>query len=80
MLAINPIKNVNSTLNQISFGYRSNELVKTSQTDDMVAGGLLTGFVGTLKSSPLFNFNSTVKQRTQSINDGLNETKLNYLA
>mgnify|MGYP005758332379 FL=1 len=85
MLAINAIRNVNNTLNNnISFGYRSNELVKApAYSNDMVEGGiggLFTGFVGTLKSSPLFNFNSTVKQRTQSINDGLEKTKLNLIA
>ena len=67
MLAINAINNVNSTLNRnISFGYRSNELVKApAQSNDMVQGGLgglFTGFVGTLKNSPLFDFNSTVKK------------------
>lgn len=82
MLAINAIKNVNNTLNrkQVSFGYRSNELVKTPSNNDMVQGGLFTGFVGTLKNSPLFNFNKEVKQRTQNINDGLEKTKLNLIA
>ena len=60
MLAINAIRNVNNTLNNnISFGYRSNELVKApTYSNDMVEGnigGLFTGFVGTLKSSPLFD-------------------------
>ncbi len=85
MLAINAIRNVNNTLNKnISFGYRSNELVKAPTiSNDMVEGGLgglFTGFVGTLKNSPLFNFNSTVKQRTASINEGLEKTKLNLIA
>lgn len=83
MLAINAIRNVNNTLNNnISFGYRSNELVKAPvYSNDMVEGGiggLFTGFVGTLKSSPLFN--TTVKQRAQSISDGLEQTKLNLIA
>ncbi len=83
MLAINAIRNVNNTLNNnISFGYRSNELVKAPvYSNDMVEGGiggLFTGFVGTLKSSPLFN--TTVKQRTQSISEGLEQTKLNLIA
>lgn len=82
MLAINAIRNVNSTLNKnISFGYRSNELVKApTYSNDMVEGsigGLFTGFVGTLKSSPLFD--AKVKQRAQSINKGLEETKLNLI-
>ncbi len=87
MLAINAIRNVNNTLNNrrtVNFGYRSNELVKSSPINsDMVQGGiggLFTGFVGTLKTSPMFNFNNTVKERTQSINEGLNETKLNLIA
>ncbi len=85
MLAINAINNVNSTLNRnISFGYRSNELVKApAQSNDMVQGGLgglFTGFVGTLKNSPLFDFNSTVKQRSESIDKGLEKTKLNLIA
>ncbi len=85
MLAINAINNVNSTLNRnISFGYRSNELVKApAQSNDMVQGGLgglFTGFVGTLKNSPLFDFNSTVKQRSESIEKGLEKTKLNLIA
>lgn len=83
MLTINAIKNVNNTLNRnISFGYRSNELVKApTYSNDMVEGnigGLFTGFVGTLKSSPLFD--SKVKQRAQSINKGLEETRLNLIA
>ena len=86
MLAINAIRNVNNTLNRnnISFGYRSNELVKApAVSNDMVEGGiggLFTGFVGTLKNSPLFNFNSTVKERTESIDKGLEQTKLNLIA
>ena len=85
MLAINAINNVNNTLNRnISFGYRSNELVKApAQSNDMVQGGLgglFTGFVGTLKNSPLFDFNSTVKQRSESIEKGLEKTKLNLIA
>ncbi len=85
MLAINSIRNVNNTLNRnISFGYRSNELVKAPAiSNDMVEGGiggLFTGFVGTLKNSPLFNFNSAVKQRAESINEGLEKTKLNLIA
>ena len=85
MLAINAINNVNSTLNRnISFGYRSNELVKApAVSNDMVEGGiggLFTGFVGTLKNSPLFDFNSTVKQRSESIEKGLEKTKLNLIA
>ena len=85
MLAINAINNVNSTLKRnISFGYRSNELVKApAQSNDMVQGGLgglFTGFVGTLKNSPLFDFNSTVKQRSESIEKGLEKTKLNLIA
>ena len=85
MLAINSIKNVNNTLNRnISFGYRSNELIQApASSNDMVEGGLgglFTGFVGTLKESPLFSFNSTVKQRSESISEGLNKTKLNLIA
>ena len=85
MLAINAINNVNNTINRnISFGYRSNELVKApAQSNDMVQGGLgglFTGFVGTLKNSPLFDFNSTVKQRSESIDKGLEKTKLNLIA
>ncbi len=84
MLAINAIRNVNNTLNKnISFGYRSNELVKApAYGNDIVEGGLgglFTGFVGTLKNSPLFNFNSTVKQRSQSISEGLEKTRLNLI-
>ena len=85
MLSVNAIRNVNNTLNrEVSFGYRSNELVKApTVSNDMVQGGLgglFTGFVGTLKNSPLFNFNSTVQQRAESIDKGLEKTKLSLIA
>ncbi len=86
MLMITPIKNVNNTLNNknnISFGVRSNELLGAPNVKDSMVGGglggLLTGFVGTVKNSPLFNFNQTVDNRSKSIEEGLEENLLNIM-
>ncbi len=76
MLRINPIKNVNNTLNHISFkaGVQTNYgLNAPASSKNMVEGGLLTGFVGTIV--PLF---TQVQSRAKSIEKGLDETKLNY--
>ncbi len=79
MLTINPITNVNNTPNnKVSFGngvYTNYGCCAPSPKNNMVEGSLLTGFVGTVKSN-LDKINS----RAQSIEKGLNETKLNYFA
>ena len=78
MLRIDPIKNVNYTLNNISFkaGVQTNFGVEApSPENNMVEGGLLTGFVGTIVSSF-----SKINSRAQSIEKGLEETKLNLMA
>lgn len=77
-MKISAIKNVNNTLNKISFkaGVQTNWGIDVpSPEKNMVEGGLLTGFVGTI--APLFN---QIQSRAQSIEKGLNETKLNYVA
>lgn len=76
MLKINPIKNVNNTLNHISFkaGVQTNYGLKAPVNKNMVEGGLLTGFVGTI--APLF---TKTQSRAKSIEKGLDETKLNYI-
>ena len=79
MLRINPIKNVNYTLNRnISFGQgvqTNYGMDVPSPSDNMVEGGLFTGFVGTLAT--LF---SNTKNRAQSIENGLEEVRLNMTA
>ena len=79
MLRINPINNVYNTLNKnISFkaGVQKNYgLEAASPNSNMVEGGLLTGFVGTI--TPLF---TQIQSRANSIEKGLNETKIEYLA
>lgn len=78
MLRINPIKNVNNTLNNISFkaGVQTNYgLEAPSPNSNMVEGGLLTGFVGTI--TPLF---TQIQSRAKNIEKGLEDTKLNLIA
>lgn len=76
MLRVNSISNVNNTLkSNISFkaGVQTNYGVQ-EKTSNLVDQGILTGFVGVLKDSPLFNFNE-VNSRAESIRNGINETK-----
>ncbi len=80
MLEVNSINNVNNTLNNrnISFkaGVQTNYgLQAPSPKSNMVEGGLLTGFVGTVV--PIF---SQIQSRAKSIEKGLEETKLNIMA
>ena len=78
MLRINPIKNVNYTLNNISFkaGVQTNFGIEApSPQSNMVEGGLVTGFVGTIVSS----FDK-ISSRAESIEKGIEETKLNLMA
>lgn len=78
MLKINSINNVHNTLNSPSFGsgVQTNYGVQAPPpSENMVEGGLLTGFLGTISS--LFNKSES---RADSIKNGLNETKLNYMA
>lgn len=77
MLRINQINNVYNTPN-INFkaGVQTNHGVEVpSPKSNMVEGGLLTGFVGTV--IPLF---SKVHERADKIEKGLEETKLNVMA
>jgi len=79
MLRVNPIKNVNYTLNNISFkaGVQTNYGVEVPAPEkNMVEGGLLTGFFGTI--APLFS--KTVNTRAESIERGLEKTKLDIVA
>ena len=79
MLRINPINNVNYTLNnKISFtsGVQTNYgLEAPSPKSNMVEGNLLTGFFGTI--IPFFN---KVDSRAESIQKEMEKTKLNYTA
>ena len=84
MLAIPPITNVKSTINNISFksGVQSNygaDVIKDN-TDSRHEGSFLTDFLGTVKQSPLFL--ETFMQRQSSIEKGLTtqENKLNAIA
>ena len=76
---ISPITNVNITPNKvINFGsgvQTNHGLHAPSSSNNMVEGGLLTGFVGTV--SPLFR---QTQSRAQSIQEGLNVKKINFLA
>ncbi len=79
MLKISEINNVNNTLirKNISFkaGVQTNYGIDVpSPKDNMVEGGLFTGFVGTV-----FPFFNTIQSRAKSIEKGLEETKLNIL-
>lgn len=79
MLRINSIKNVHSTLNRnISFkaGVQTNYGIQApSPKENMVEGGLFTGFVGTI--APLF---TKVESRAKSIEENLQNTKLDTVA
>ena len=78
MLRINAINNVNNTLNKISFkaGVQTNYgLNVPSPNSNMVEGGLLTGFVGAV--APLF---TRVQSRAESIEKGLEQSSINYIA
>lgn len=80
MLKIDSINNVYSTLNNknISFkaGVQTNYgLEAPLPKDNMVEGGLLTGFVGTV--APLF---TQIQSRAKSIEKGLDETRLSLIA
>ena len=78
-MKINAITNVNNTPNnKVSFGrgVQTNFGISApSPKHNMVEGGLLTGFLGTV--SPAIK---EINSRAKSIEKGLNETKLNYFA
>ncbi len=77
-MKISQIKNVNYTLNKPSFGtgvQTNYGLNVPPPKDNMVEGGLITGFVGTV--APAFN---KIHSRAKSIENGLNEQKINYMA
>lgn len=79
MLTISPITNVNNTPNnKVSFGngVQTNYGISApSPKTNMVEGGLLTGFVGTV--SPMVN---QIQSRARNIEKGLSESKLNFFA
>ncbi len=78
MLSISPITNVNNTPNNVSFGngVQTNYGISApSPKANMVEGGLLTGFVGTV--SPMIN---KIQLRADKIEAGLNESKINFFA
>ncbi len=75
---INPVANVQITPNKINFGkgVQTNYGYQApSVKNNMVEGNLLTGFVGTVAPS-LYQ----VQSRAYSIEKGLNQSKLNYIA
>ena len=78
MLSITPIKNVNNTINKISFksgvqsNYGANVINNTTVTNE---GSFFTDFLGTIKQSPLFY--ETFMKRQQSIEKGLETTDSN---
>ena len=76
---ISPITNVNITPNRlINFGagvQTNHGMNVPSSSSNMVEGGLLTGFVGTV--SPVFR---QTQSRAQSIQDGLTVKRVNFLA
>ena len=84
MLMISPIKNVKSTINNISFksGVRSNYGAESiSLTGDVKhQGELISDFVGAVKQSPLFF--QTFFERQTSIEKGLEKetNKINAIA
>ena len=72
MLSVTPIRNVNNTINNISFksGVQSNfggDVINNTSVKH--EGSFFTDFLGTLKQSPLF-FETFIK-RQQSIEKGL---------
>lgn len=79
MLRVNSISNVNNTLkSNISFkaGVQTNYRVQEETGSNLVDQSILTGFVGVIKNSPLFNFNqSQINSRAESIKNGMDETK-----
>ena len=84
MLTVSPIKNVQSTINNISFkaGVRSNygANVINNTTDVRKEGSFLGDFLGTIKQSPIFY--QTFFQRQASIEKGLEveQNKINAIA
>ena len=80
MLSVTPIKNVNNTINHISFrsGVRSNYGADViSSTPAKSEATFITDFLGTVKQSPLF-FETFIK-RQQSIEKGLENGKQNKI-
>ena len=79
MLKIDPIKNVNHTLNKtLAFGagVQTNRGVEVAPPEfNVVEGGLLTGFVGTI--APAFQ---KTKERADSIQKGLEVKRLDFVA
>ncbi|MCD8024897.1 MAG: hypothetical protein LUE64_05130 [Candidatus Gastranaerophilales bacterium] len=77
MLSISPITNVNNTLNtSFGSGVQTNYGISTpSPKNNMVEGGLLTGFVGTV--APSLN---RINSRAQSIEQNLSKSKLDFFA
>ena len=83
MLSINPIRNVNSTLNytpsfkagvQTNYGFEAEP-----SNQNMVEGGLFTGFAGIIEKALGSIFTPKVKQRAESIQKGLEDTKTEKL-
>ncbi len=83
MLSINPIRNVNSTLNytpSFKAGVQTNYGIETEPSNlNIVEGGLFTGFAGIVKKALETIFTPKVTQRAESIQKGLEETKSRQL-
>ena len=83
MLKINPIKNVNNTLNTISFqsGKQTNYGVHVApHGKSVVENSFLTGFSGVVEKT-INKISEKVRSRAKSIEKGLEETKkLNKVA
>ncbi len=77
-MKINAITNVDNTLNRVSFkrGVETNYgLPAPSPKDNIVEGGLLTGFVGTV--APVIN---QIKTRANAIEKNMYNSKIDYYA
>ncbi len=83
MLSINPIRNVNSTLNytpSFKAGVQTNYGIEAEPSNqNIVEGGLFTGFAGIVEKALETIFTPKVKQRAESIQKGLEETQPNKL-
>jgi hypothetical protein len=79
MLSISPIKNVNSTLNytpSFKAGVQTNYGIETEpRNKNIVEGGLFTGFAGIVEKALGTIFTPKVKERAESIQKGLEDTK-----
>ena len=76
MLRVDPIKNVNSTLNQPIFraGVQTNYGIQPPVNKNIVEDGLFTVFLGVIENL----ISPKVKDRAESIENGLEETQQKF--